>query len=287
MMPNAIQSRVPYDVYDAMPGVRISALKHMARSALEYRYRLANPKETPSLTLGTGTHCAVLEPEKFAETYVTWGLIDEQKIRRGKVWDKFQADNEGKQILTVTERDFAIAMRDAIQSDARAMRYLATGEPEVSMAWEDAETGIAMKGRVDWLTELGGQPVLVGLKTTRDIRQWPFQKQATTLGYHLAWAAYFDAYKAIEGKGALVVEIVVENTPPHDLTVYRIGDVVLERGREQYRDLLAKLVECETKGEWPGSMPGEPNFELPIWAMADDEDDEAGFDGMRQEEDDV
>src|SRR4029077_4458564 len=124
--------RVPYDRYEAMPGVRISALKHMAKSAKEYRYRLANPKESPSLTLGTGTHVAVLEPEKFAATYVTWGLIDdEQKVRRGKVWEDFQRRSEGMEILTVTERDFALAMRDAIRSDARAMRYLREGEPEV------------------------------------------------------------------------------------------------------------------------------------------------------------
>jgi hypothetical protein len=281
----SIQSRVPYDVYDAAPGVRISALKEMKVSPLRYQFRLTNPKESPSLTLGTAAHVAVLEPERFDDAHAVWGQLEEQKIRRGKVWDVFQEGCSDKSIITVDERDMAIAMRDAIRGDERAMQYLAKGEPEVSMNWTDTETGIAMKGRVDWITEIDGQPVLVGLKTTRDIRQWPFQKQATTLGYHLAWAAYYDGYMTILGKTPRVVEIVVENTAPHDLTVYRIGDVVLERGREEYRDLLAKLVECETAQKWPGAMPGEPWFELPIWAFSDEEEDDEGFEGMRAEDD--
>lgn len=280
----AIQSCVPYEVYDAMPGVRISALKHLAKSPLEYRHRLSNPKESKALTIGTGVHVAVLEPERFAEEYVVWGLTDEQKIRRGKVWDAFQAANAEKEILTVKEMGFAIAMRDAIRSDPRAMKYLAKGSPEVSMAWVDEEVGIQMKGRTDWLTEVDGQPVLAGLKTTRDIRPRWFQRQAANLSYHLSWAAYRDAYKAIEGKIALVVEIVVENTPPYDVAIYKINDDILERGREEYRGLLKKLAECERAGEWLGAVPGEIDFELPIWMYDDEPDEDDESIPMREDE---
>ena len=68
---NRILHGVPEHEYRRMPGVNYSALKHMLRSPMHYKYMRDNPPEpTAAMRLGTMVHMAVLEPEKFAATYV-------------------------------------------------------------------------------------------------------------------------------------------------------------------------------------------------------------------------
>lgn len=269
-----LQTHVPYDAYRALPGLAITRIKELARSPLHYRYRLEHPKHSPSLTLGSAAHVAVLEPERFERDYAVWGEEPEQKVRQGSVWEAFADEHRKQTIITVKEAAAARAIRDAVRSAPAAMRYLEKGDPEVTLEWIYEAT--ACKGRVDWLTRDEGFPVLVGLKTARDCGHRMFAVQAARLLYFCQWSFYRDGYHAITGRGAKVVEIVVENTPPHDVAVYVVPSDVIEEGRNVYRDLIAKLLECEASGRWPGAQPEETRIALPKWVFAGDEDEEPG-----------
>ena len=271
----ALRSSVSYDEYARTPGVRISALKELGRSALHYRHHLVTPKESRPLTLGSAAHCAVLEPERFERDHAIWGERTDGgalRPRRGKDWESFAALNAGRTILTEDEHTAALAIRDAVRGCDVAMRYLRKGEAEVTMQWTDASTGTPMKGRADWLTKDAGYPVLVGLKTTRDCRSILFGVQAARLSYHLAWAAYADGYAAITGTAPKMIEIVVESAPPHDVAVYVITSEIIEQGRGEYHDLLVRLAACERDNDWPGAVPGETQLRLPPWAFDTDDD---------------
>jgi hypothetical protein len=69
---SSIQSRVAYEDYAAVPAVSITRLKELRRSAQHYRYALTHPKETDPLRLGTASHVATLEPERFASQFAVW-----------------------------------------------------------------------------------------------------------------------------------------------------------------------------------------------------------------------
>ncbi len=266
-----IVAGVDFDVYRAAAGANVSSLKDLARSPLHYRHAKDNPKPaTAAMSLGTAAHCATLEPERFAESFVTWA----GGIRRGKEWDAFKADAEDARrlVLTEDERDTAQAIAEAVRGTPEAMAYLHRGEAEVSMAWHhDDGPQMLLKGRVDWLTVVKGCDVLVGLKTTRDLRPRKFAAQAADLCYHWQWAYYADGFERITGRLPLVVEIVVESAAPHAVAVYRIPEHVLERGRQEYRDALEQLARCEASGVWPGPVVGEVEFDLPGWAYPADE----------------
>jgi exodeoxyribonuclease VIII len=221
------------------------------------------------MALGTAAHCATLEPERFADSFAAWT----GGRRAGKEWETFKSDAEarGLPVLTEDERDEALVIADAVRGCPEAMAYLRRGHAEVSMAWHDAETGTACKGRVDWLTAVDGADVLVGLKTTRDLRPRKFSAQAADLCYHWQWAFYCDGFQAITGRLPLMVEIVVESAAPHAVAVYRIPEHVLERGRQEYRAALTTLAQCEASGIWPGPVEGEVDFDLPGWAYPADE----------------
>lgn len=269
-----LRVRVPWDEYRQIPGVSITRLKEMRRSPLHYRHALHNPRTSAAFTLGTAAHCATLEPHLFADTFAVW---DEQtdsgrsRPRRGKDWDAFVADNAGRTILTAAEMTLALDIAAAVRGDATAARYLAAGNPEVTMQWH--ERGHDCRGRLDWLTHLDGRPVLVGLKTVQDCRPFSFGTVSARLGYHMQWAFYDSGFRACVGGDPITVEIAVESRAPHAVAVYLIEGDVLEQGRDDYAQLLDRLTECEASGEWPGPVEGEQVLSLPSWAYPGGDDD--------------
>jgi len=271
--PGVITSRVPFEDYTAVEAMNISRLKELARSPQHFRYAIDHPKESAPLSLGRAAHCAVLEPERFSREFAIWdrrsGKTGNLCPRNGQYWDAFQVANPGKTIINADERDDAMAIQKAVRGEPLAMRYLESGEPEVTMEWTTGEQwGLIprrCKGRIDWLTRIESVPYLVGLKTARDCRPFVFGSAAAKLGYALQWAWYLDGYFEITHKLPKIVEIVVESGPPHAVIVYRIEDDILVEGRDKYLELLKILAECEDSGVWPGPAQGEQVLTLPSW----------------------
>jgi hypothetical protein len=246
----------------------------MTRSAKHYRYRCAHEKTTPALALGKSAQCAVLEPERFDLEFVVWDERTETgrlRPRNSKDFDAFVRAHVGKTVLTPDEHRYALDVRSAIRGDRVARKYLRDGSPEVTMLWDDVETGRACKGRADWITTLEGVDAMVGLKTSRDLDPRRFSSQAASLQYYLQWAFYFDGYAAITGKEPRVVEICLEAEPPYDVVCYVIPTEVLELGRETYRELLGRVAACELAERWPGRAENEVLFELPAYLQPSDE----------------
>lgn len=269
----SIQPRVAWDDYLAIPGLSITRLKELRRSPLHYRHRLLHPKETPALVLGRAAHCAVLEPDRYLRDHAVWSrrtASGNLGPRTGQHWEAFKAQHAGADIITEDQHIEALAIQAAVRGNPDAMRFLATGDAEVTMRWRWSEH--ACKGRLDWLTEIDGRPWLVGLKSARDCRPFQFSRQAANLGYHLQWAWYYDGYKAITGHTAPgVVEIVVEAEAPHAVVVYEIPDEVLQQGYDEFNELLEKLDECERAKSWPGPAPGIQTLSLPQWVYGEEE----------------
>lgn len=272
-MSGVIQHRVSWEAYCALPGTRVSHLKELRRSPQHYQYMLANPIETTAMRLGTASHTAVLEPERFESTYTFWTRrTDSGRLapRTGKHWDAFVAENAGRLVLSDAEAETALTIQRAIRSTPAAMRYLGSGDPEVTMQWDI--DGHACKGRMDWLTHEHGRPIVVGLKTARDARPFLFGSQAAKLAYHLQWAYYFDGFRKICGDEPRMVEIVVENKPPHAVAVYNIPADIINQGRDEYLEMLALLQGCQQKNEWPGPVTEEQDLTLPSWVYESSDD---------------
>lgn len=272
-----ITSRMPRASYEAIAALNISRLKEIKRSPQHYRHAIDNPPEKSCLTLGNATHVAVLEPERYVQDFAVWTRRTEAgkaAPRNGQHWDKFQIENAGKTVLTYDENAQANSIAAAVRFDERANVYLESGDPEVTLEWalDPVLSGRPAKSRVDWFTIIDGKPTLVGLKTARDCRHFAFARQAATLGYHLQWAYYFDAFKAIRRADPKLIEIVVEVEPPHAVAVYRITSDIIEQGREEYWELAKILNECEERGTWPGPVPVEEDLTLPTWAYKQPDD---------------
>lgn len=272
-----ITTHMPRDQYVAINALNISRLKEMKRSPQHYQHALTNRTSTRPLLVGTAAHVAILEPEKYAEQFAVWNRTTEggnQAPRRGQFWDAFVTTVGGRQVLTVDEDRTARAIARAVRFDEAANEYLATGEPEVTLEWNLPPElgGRPAKGRVDWLTTIGTRDCLVGVKTARDCGPFWFGRHAFDLQYHLQWAYYHDAHKAIRGRAPSMIEIVVENEAPYAVAVYRVSDDILDLGRETYWELVKQLNECEATGEWPGPVRGVAELTFPTWAYPRESD---------------
>lgn len=275
-------TRMTFDEYRASPGLNISALKHLRHSPQMFAHRLEHGETSPAMQFGTLAHLLTLEPHRDGEV-VAWTKRTESGAmspRRGKDWEAFKADNAGKLIVTLDELNDADELAHAVRSDPIAAKYLATGEAEVSFSWE-WPVG-RCKARADWLTHINGQLYLVGLKTARDCRPFPFAAAAARLGYHLQWAWYQDGWREAHGTTPRMVEIVVESEAPHSVVVYQIPDDVIEQGRGEYQDLLTTYVECKRTGDWHGPADVEQVLTLPSWIyQADDDLSDLGLEAIR------
>ena len=264
-----ITAGIPFAEYLKLPGLSASALKHLMRSPLNYKWHLDHPTEpTAAMALGTAAHTAILEPAKLKTDYVLW----DGGTRRGKAWDEYKALNASKTILTVDEFADVKGMHQAVRSFAPAMRYLEAGQAETTMQW--SMDGRAFRGRVDWIPAMvDGRAVLVDLKTTRDARPFKFGGDAYRLGYHIQAALYCDGYAALTGELPRFVIIAVESKAPFEPAVFSLPDEVIERGREEYQRLVEVLTECEASGVWPPACQDELLLTLPNYAYEQEDND--------------
>lgn len=287
---NGFYENMPYEEYAKIDALNGSSIVHMRRSPLKYRHMKDNPQEASSaMLLGIIKHRMILEPHLMEEIAV-WGIKEEEKVRRGKVWDKFQADNAGKTILTEDEYEEITGTARAALLSPLIDRYVsAPGPTEVSMFWRHPHTGRRMKARLDKLiveSLRGGAEsvvlhdrvkttlkptqkyIVADLKSTRDCTSYRFGGQSAALGYHIKMAIQYEGVQVLTGYEPEMRLAAIESKAPYESAVYRVTKDVILQGLEEKDALIAKLDECEASNQWPPEQDCETDLILPAWSMS-------------------
>ena len=92
--------------------------------------------------------------------------------------------------MTLGRTFLAVANRELIQL------AFVDGKPEQSLIHIDAETGIYIKSRPDWLPDNPAHRPLVDYKTCRSIEPRKLSQDAFAYGYHIQAAMQVDAVRA-------------------------------------------------------------------------------------------
>lgn len=257
-----------WDEYDAVDALSGSALMHMRRSPLTYIWHRDNPQpSTDAMKLGTVIHTAILEPPLLGKIAV-WGLTEEQKVRRGKVWDAFAEANKELIILTKVEQRAVADAVDGVWDTPNARKYLAEPGPcEVSMFWIDPYDKRYWKGRIDKLISTKNTATIVDLKKTRCCSPHRFGAQAYQLGYHCKAAIYVSGYQILTGIRPKFKWVALEDKRPNECAVYRAPPDVLTSGGDEVTSLVKRLDACEKADVWPCEVEQEEDLILPAYAM--------------------
>ena len=259
---------MPNDVYHATSGfISSSGLSLIARSPAHYKY--AEPRQkTRALTLGSATHTAILEPEKFKDMYM---VLNGVTTRTAAAYKQAIKHRDEELTLTQTEGDQITMMQQQVHSHPLAGKIIEqAAEFELSVFTKDPGTGVNVRIRPDIVGggEFGGY--LFDLKTTRDARDEPFSRSIYDYRYHVQAAFYMDMYEHATGEKLNGFKIVcVESAMPHSVVVYELDDISLSIGRKQYKKDLSLYAECLEKDVW-SHYEGTDNdvlISLPEWVL--------------------
>jgi exodeoxyribonuclease VIII len=254
---------MPNDAYHAYEGISKSGLDLIARSPAHYAYRTAS-EPSRAMVIGSATHAAILEPEQFDKQYM---LLRDVTDRRSSVYkqaaEQFGADN----VLTGTEADAVIGMRESVRLNSTAVELLdAEGYVEIAAFATDPITGVLVKCKFDKLLK---DLRSVDLKTTQDLRD--FAKSVANYRYHVQQAYYSDVFAWATGLQLESFDfLAVEKDAPNASRLFRLDTPSIDYGRKLYRQALDLYAECLSRNEWP--MPsGETEYiTLPSWAADPD-----------------
>ena len=244
-------------MYDALEGVRRSALWEMRKSPAHYLYMVQNPqKETPALLFGTAAHKYVLETEDFWKDYVLAPEVDRRTKAGKEAWNNHLEQLEGKSSISISDYTTIQDMNESILRNPTAKILLKTGVHELPVAWVDPVTGEHCKCRPDCLTQYNGEKYIVDYKTTQSCADGHFERACRNYGYKLQAAMYAEGVFQATLESYKFAFVAQEKNPPYVVRVYFCDQGFIDEGMEIYRTLINKYHECKTADSWPGYEDG-------------------------------
>ena len=249
---------MPEQAYHSHESISKSGLDLVNKSPAHYHN--APPREaTRTMEIGSATHAALLEPERFEQE---WVIVD-VKDKRQKEWKAAVAEFGSDRVLTESECADIRSMQNAIRASHEACQLIDRATHfEASAFAEDPDTGVLVRCRYDLIG-----PGLVDLKTSKDARYDPFSRSVWDYRYHVQAALYSDIWSWLTGDHEPFQFIAVEPGFPHTVAVYTLDDDALEQGRREYRSNLNTYALCLESGHWPKYEPEYNVLSLPGWVM--------------------
>ncbi|MBR4874145.1 MAG: PD-(D/E)XK nuclease-like domain-containing protein [Clostridia bacterium] len=240
--------------YRSNPSISRSDLWKMHESPEKFLYYREHPQEpTPALIFGQVVHKLLLQPESFDEEFALLPDVD-RRTKEGKAaYSAFLEASVGKTTVGAEMYDTARSMVEkALQVEL--VRTLLSGKKEVPFFWADDVTGIYCKCRVDCITEIGDQIIIVDYKSCTDASNDSFMKDAVKYGYTLQAAMYSDGVERNKGKRPVFVFIAQEKTEPFSVNIFQADERFVQYGQDIFREYMGLLRYCTDTGDWYGYL---------------------------------
>lgn len=278
---------VEFSEYCRWPFMNNSTLSVGRRSMRHLKYAIdgEHRESTPSMEFGTLCHASILEPKSLHSRYcvmpdLTVGIVRPDgtpysNVRATKAYEdrlREWQSNETRIPISQSDMTSAICVLEAVQANARAAEWLGFGsddrpETELCLVWNDLETGIQCKARVDAIRP--DRRLLIDVKTTSDAMG--FGKSIATYGYHRQAAFYCAGAAAVFGgqpQDWTFAVIVVESERPCCVRSGPMGERAVIQGRREVTRLMRQLSLSRLANKWPG-YPEPDEWDLPTWYETD------------------
>ncbi len=271
---------VPIEAYhggEICPGPSISAtgLKLIAnRSPLHYWHQSAlNPDREPQaekrhFAIGKAVHDTLLLGDRWPSSYhvLPEGFSRAAKVQQAEAIAAADAAiAAGKTTLSAADAATVQAMARSLRRNAFATAALSNGEPEVTLAWQDKETGVWCRARPDFLPRK--RLIVPDVKTAADGSPEAFSRAISSFGYHIAAAHYMAGIEAIFGERPKHwLHVVIETPAPHAVALYELPPEDIEIGEDIRRRALRTFADCLAADRWPGYAADIVPVGLSSWA---------------------
>lgn len=244
--------------YHRAPGLSYSGAKVLLDAPARYRYERDHPP-TPKreYDLGKVAHALILG--KGEDFYVVDDVTDWRTKAAQAKRDKARADG----LIPILGHEYtaACSMMLAVRASPAAQLFN-LGEAEVSLSWVDEQTGVPLRGRVDWLHP----NAIVDVKTCEKASPAAIRRAVYDFGYTIQAAAYSEGVRA-NGLGAQpFIFVFVEKTAPHLVTVAQLDEDAYAYGERRWRDAIDLYDACVQADNWPAYAADIETISLPAWA---------------------
>lgn len=254
-----------------------SLLKAMLESPAHYDYQFTNPrKKSKAMDFGSLVHTLVLEPHKLPLEYA---IYPDKRDGRDSAFKAFCKQHETKIVVDeielqearfLTERILGRAIRLRPGQPGRPFgRYLEESEREVSIYYDDPETGIQCRVRFDALHP----EAAFDLKKSAEVTLTPWLRAGIRLHYDLQAHMYSLAEMLFSDrrKPLPFVFVAGELARPYSVSVFTAGESFLREGAIKYARAMGSIAACRQVHHWPDQSE-DAVLELEPWmANAADE----------------
>lgn len=284
---------IPNDLYHGSHGLSRSALIEFRKSPWHYWHKYLSDTKvreepTPAMKMGELVHTLVLEPQFFHERFAVKpmpvevpkvGLLkdlgreefDRQKAAREQaqednelIMNKFILESAGKEYVSFDVYHEARTLADAVLKNDVAQSLFTGMRVEQSIYFTHKETGLQCKVRPDaWA---GG--IVTDLKTCKDASYRAFQSAAYSSGYFIQAAMIKAALESIGIQLQKFIFYCVEKSHPYPCVYYTLDDEALERGENDFNNLMYNIAHCMDNNTWQSYAPQTLTY--PRWAQYED-----------------
>lgn len=274
------------------------------RCPAAWRYKDEEDEQSKALVFGTGSHTALLEPERFeaeyarmptkddfgAELLVTVSDMNSWAKERGIKGLSGKTKAEVIKIIRSTGEPVRIYDEERLFAELNAkgrillegndydaimqMRAVIHANSYYSSLLSGAYSEVSILGqllgepskvRFDCLTR-GGD--IIDYKTAVSAKPDEFFRHAARLGYFMKMAMQHDMFVEAYGHAPRSVNLLVqEKKSPFIPALIRLTDEQLRIGRIQLRSAMEIYKACKKASSWPGYSMGNPVIEMetPEW----------------------
>jgi len=244
---------MPEEEYHAHPALSQSGMKNLLRSPKHYRAQRAMNRPRPEFDVGHAAHGMVLGVG-LPIVEIPGRLLSADGGIRSNAAKAFVEEARAKgevPLKPVVYRQVRL-MVDSVLGNEKARRLLERqAYTEASLFATDPGTGVALRGRLDRLTDDG---IPVDLKTTTDVRVRKLTNAIVDFGYDIQAATYDYLLRLVLGIDPAPMHFIfVEKDFPHDVRVIRLADPLwMETGAAKMRAAIDLFAWCVEQDRWPG-----------------------------------
>ncbi|MEU9805476.1 PD-(D/E)XK nuclease-like domain-containing protein [Mycobacterium sp. NPDC050853] len=266
---------VPEDQYHADRGsLSVSGAKLLLPPSCPEKFRWAMDNERKPkkewdfghvahhLVLGKGAEFVVLDPAVHGLTKD--GKLSEKPTSTA-LWKAAAAEarKNGQTPISLADHAKAEAMAAKVSEHHTAGPLFYDGAAEIALYHTDPETGMRLRGRVDWLETNGD---IDDYKTSTTANPTELVRKFWTLSYFMQAAWYRDLAIALDvAENPRFRFVVQEKEPPFVVTVVEYDDQAIGEGQRLNREAIRLYADCVERGVWPGYSDDVVTISLPGW----------------------
>jgi hypothetical protein len=249
----------------------------LQKSLLHYHYwatqQLTDEEqaaEKAAHTFGRAYHCALLEPDRFAEESIVepyFGSLQSSRVRAER--DHWRDRNADRLILTAKELRTLEGMGRALRAHPLIGDLVrGGGETEMTIVWRDPDTGLPCKARLDWVNRVFF--FVLDPKSCKDASREGFARACASFFYHLQAVHYLEGCKAVGLDIRKFFFIAQEKEPPYACALYELDAPDEELGYRLRTKAMRMLADAMAMNHWPGlNNDNATRLRLPAYAHYD------------------